>query len=229
MSKISRLGEVAAGALSLNPLKRIQSLELLLSYLLSRLPENIKNEHLHIAAKLPDVHLRGSRLFTDRASLLNSLPKGGRVAEVGTWRGDFSSLIANVCRPDEFHLLDIDFSPLKEDRVRSALQGGSLHKHLGDSAKTLGSFPAAHFDWIYIDGDHTYAGVKRDLAAAHRVLKPGGYMMCNDYTNWDVKSAQPYGVAKAVNEMILAENYQVLGLAFEPAGYHDILLQKLGG
>lgn len=58
------------------------------------------------------------------------------------------------------------------------------------------------------------------------MLKPGGFLMCNDYTSWDVSSAQPYVVAKAVNEFCLEYGYEVRGLALERAGYHEVLLKK---
>jgi ubiquinone/menaquinone biosynthesis C-methylase UbiE len=157
--------------------------------------------------------------------MLYGLPKGGVVAEVGTWRGGFSERIATICQPDMFHLFDIDFSPLNEAPIRAATKG-RVEKHEGDSAVALAAFPADHFDWMYIDGDHTYDGVVKDLTAAHRVLKPGGHLMCNDYTNWDCGSAQPYGVAKAVNELCLRHDYTVEGFAFHGTGYPDILIRK---
>jgi hypothetical protein len=101
-----------------------------------------------------------------------------------------------------------------------------VEKHEGDSPSILAQFAAGHFDWLYIDADHSYEGVTRDLAAAHRVLKPGGFLMCNDYTNWCSTAVTPYGVARAVNELILNEGYSVAGLALHPAGLYDILIRK---
>ena len=36
------------------------------------------------------------------------------------------------------------------------------------------------FDYIFIDGDHSYAGAKRDLLAALPLLKKGGYLAVDD-------------------------------------------------
>ncbi len=216
------------GLMSRVPMRRISSLETILSFLLHRLPPDIRDEHFHIAPGLSGQHMPNAKLYPNRAAMLHALPKGMKVAEVGTWRGDFSKHIAEVCQPMEFHLIDIDFSPLDENGVSSLMSGGVVHKHEGDSSQILIRFPEQYFDWLYIDGDHTYEGVRKDLAAAHSRVKAGGYLMCNDYTNWDLTSAQPYGVAKAVNELCLAHRYEVCGLALQGAGYHDILLRKPG-
>lgn len=151
--------------------------------------------------------------------MLHALPKGGIVGEVGTWKGEFSVQIAEICKPQIFHLFDIDFEPLIEP-------AGAIVKHLGDSSTSLHALPRATFDWLYIDGDHSYDGVTKDLIAAHHAIRRGGWLMCNDYTNWCSPSVGPYGVAKAVNELIIAHNYTIEGLAFHPAGLHDILIRK---
>ena len=216
---------LARGLASASQLRRIESLEIILSFLLSRLPEKVKERHLHLAPRLPDGCMSQARLYAHRGAMLHALPKGGCVGEVGTLRGDFSVQIASICQPDIFHLFDIDFSPLNEADIRARFSG-EIVKHSGDSSTNVATLPSGYFDWLYIDACHSYDAVQNDLAAAHTVLKPGGYLLCNDYTNWDCASAQPYGVAKAVNEFIVAYGYEVLGLALEPAGYHDLMIRR---
>ncbi len=58
--------------------------------------------------------------------------------------------------------------------------------------------PAESLDFVYIDGDHSYYGVKRDIAAYWPKLKWGGVMAFHDYEN------DAYGVKGAVLEF--AEN-----------------------
>lgn len=202
-----------------SPLSRIRLLEQLTERLLWRLPRAVIDRHLEIAPPLPQSALEGARLYADRETMLHALPKGGCVAEAGVWRGDFSKLIWGVCKPDQFHLIDIDLTPLDWPETRAI-------RHQGDSSEILRSFPEESLDWAYIDGDHTYEGVCKDLAAAHGALKPGGYLMCNDYTNWCSLSISPYGVARAVNELVIREGYSVEGLALHPAGLYDILIRK---
>ena len=56
-------------------------------------------------------------------------------------------------------------------------------------------------DWIYIDGDHSYTGVKNDLNNAIEVVKPGGLIIGDDY-KWKSLTADKGGVKKAVNEFV---------------------------
>jgi hypothetical protein len=221
------LRQVGLGLASRDTLKRVEAVELLLSWLLHRLSDEQRAEHFGFAPALSAAHMPDARLYPDRKELLHALPRGGRVAEVGTQEGEFAKRIGAICAPDELHLIDIDLSVLDRAGVRASF-GGRLLEYEGDSAVTLRTFSPGSFDWLYIDADHRYTAVSRDLAMSHVALRPGGFLMCNDYTNWDIGSAQPYGVARAVNELCLEHNYQVLGLAFERAGYYDILIQKPG-
>jgi SAM-dependent methyltransferase len=198
----------------LSPATRLRSVEKVYAYFAAR--ENLE-AYLDLAPDLPDAALETARLFSSRHKMLEALPKGGTVCEVGTWRGEFTRVIALTCEPVEFHLIDIDFSPLGEIPI-------PVQKHEGDSADMLSNFPPAYFDWIYVDADHSYASVKRDLAAAHRALKPGGYLMCNDYAIQCLGT--PYGVAKALNEMVIEMGYTVEGLALDRGCMFDMLIKR---
>lgn len=55
-------------------------------------------------------------------------------------------------------------------------------------------------DFIFIDGDHKYKPVRRDIIKAFDYLEPNGILSGHDY-NWP-------GVNKAVNEIIPAVNVQ---------------------
>lgn len=212
------IGNAIRQLASTDPLVRLRMFEKVVERLLWRLPREQVELHLEMAPPLSQAALEQARLYRDRETMLTALPKGGVVAEIGTWRGDFSKKIIEICEPQIFHLIDVDFSPLDPsvDGIR----------HEGDSSTILRSFPAESIDWIYVDGDHTYEGVRKDLEAAHAALKPGGYLMCNDYTNWCSRAVTPYGVYKAVNEFAIAQRYAVTGFAFEPGGNHEILLKK---
>jgi hypothetical protein len=54
---------------------------------------------------------------------------------------------------------------------------------------------------VYIDADHSYDGVKRDLNAFYSKVKSGGIIAGHDYTNLE------YGVFEAVAEFCKEKNY----------------------
>jgi hypothetical protein len=47
-----------------------------------------------------------------------------------------------------------------------------------DAARAL---PDDHLDWVYIDADHTDEFVKQDLELFFGKVKPGGYLLGDDY------------------------------------------------
>jgi len=68
------------------------------------------------------------------------------------------------------------------------------------SADAARKFQDASLDWIYIDGDHRYEAVKNDLDKYFPKVKPGGFIICDDYHyagHWED------GVTKAVDEFMM--------------------------
>ena len=54
------------------------------------------------------------------------------------------------------------------------------------------------FDWIYVDGDHTFEGCYLDLVGAAKKIKPGGMMLGDDYKSLKWKGKE--GVVQAVDK-----------------------------
>ncbi len=172
--------------------------------------------------QLDDQLLANCRTISCREQLLERLPRGGVVAEVGVLWGNFTQEILTRTEPEELHLIDIRrwwgdrFAPL----------GNRVREHIGDSSSMLLEFPDHYFDWIYIDADHEYDGVRKDIEAAVRKVKPEGLLVFNDYTNYDPLLRMPYGVARAVNEFCLAERWEIVYMALQGMGFHDVALRK---
>ena len=128
------------------------------------------------APTLQHKHVVNCRMLPDRIELLAYMPKSAACAEVGIMRCEFSRKIIERTQPAKLHLIDIGKEWI--EGARSAfpadIVSGRVTVHLGDSATILGSMPELYFDWIYVDGDHSYNGVKRDLEASLKVLKPLG-------------------------------------------------------
>ena len=138
----------------------------------------------------------------------------------------FSRVIFEKTQPNELHLIDNDFSQFAPDFLSEKI-GKRVFIHSGDSATIMEEvFCDDYFDVIYIDADHTYDGVSKDISAAKKKIKPGGLMAFNDYMNWSPLESREYGVMRAVNELIVSARWPVVMFAFHDLGYHDIVVQR---
>lgn len=190
--------------------------------------EQASKRYIDRAPSLPQGLVEGCRLYSDRYRMLETLPQGGVVGEVGTDRGDFAARIVAATHPRTLHIFELDISRINPDNISSLVADGTCQLHVGDSSEQLRALPNQSFDWIYIDGDHGYEGVKRDIAAAAPKIKPGGLMVFNDYAVWSVTSMRRCGVAKAANEFAIANEWPLIGFAFHGAMYCNAAFRKPG-
>ncbi len=54
--------------------------------------------------------------------------------------------------------------------------------HRGFSETVPADFEDDYFDWLYIDGNHSYQHVLNDLELSFRKVKPRGLITGDDYT-----------------------------------------------
>lgn len=178
------------------------------------------------APEIPQHLLDKCRLLQNRNELVKLLPKNGVVAEIGTDKGAFARFILDNCQPQRLHLFELDPSRIENENISKGLKQGIISIHEGESASLVSSMPDDHFDWIYVDGDHLYEGVKKDILASAPKVKPGGYLVFNDYAVWSPVSMNRCGVARAVNEFCIANEWEVVFLAFQSMMYNDVALRK---
>jgi hypothetical protein len=179
------------------------------------------------APMLTEEHLASCRVLPNREAILQRIKAGGIAAEVGVQTGRFSRTILHLCRPSRLHLIDLDLRSFAiGDQFRSEIDAGVVHLHEGDSSTILQGFPDAYFDFIYIDGDHTYDGVKRDIQAARGKVNESGYLLFNDYTYWSPAECMRYGVIQAVNELCLEGDWEPVFFALAPCMYCDVALRR---
>ena len=155
------------------------------------------------------------------------LPRGCRIAEVGVFKGAFARYLFDTCQPAELHLIDLDVrSHGLAERFRSEIAAKRIILHEGDSSEVVKQFPDGYFNAIYIDGNHSYDGVRRDIdAAAPRIEEPG-FLVFNDYTYWSPCECMRYGVMQAVNEFCVSENWEAVYFALDGYMYCDIAIQR---
>jgi len=170
---------------------------------------------------LPGHLVQGCRFSASRYDLVEALPTRARIAEIGTYKGDFARHILAHCDPAELHLVDLDFSLL--DPVVAA--DTRVRKHAGQSHEVLASFPDQTFDWIYIDADHSYVGTSRDALAAAPKVKPGGFLLFNDFAHLD-PDLGAYGVHRAVVTFAIAKDWPFAWFAYDGSALYDVALQR---
>ena len=139
-----------------------------------------------------------------RAYILEQLDKNSKIVEVGVWKGDFSIQIWNISSPNLLVLVD---SWKFDEKVRGCAPQVSgeepLNQNFFDQAKKdtydkfenvqnvnildLNSLEASSkykdnfFDYIYIDAEHTYKAVTKDLEVWYPKLKKNGTLFGDDY------------------------------------------------
>jgi hypothetical protein len=191
-------------------------------------------------------NLRDARLYADRADLIAELPvrKGGKVAEIGVWRGAFSQVLLSKLKPSQFFAFDIFTGHLYENW--NGLTGHQLFDGLtqrqyyereiapfmnvttiveGRSQETLRNYTDRSFDLVYVDGDHEYDAVKADTELAVEMTSDSGFLVFNDYLLFDHKN-DTYGIVPVVNDLAVNHGWDVVGFAINHALYADIALQR---
>jgi cephalosporin hydroxylase len=94
--------------------------------------------------------------------------------------------------------------------------------HRCTSIEAAQKFHDGYFDWIYLDGDHSYHAVLADLGAWLPKLKLGGKLVCDDYT-W-VDENKTHSVKAAIRSFLKAHP-DLVGQLF----FGQFLIRKLHG
>lgn len=184
--------------------------------------------------RLSDEHVRNCRLVPDRLMMLDAMPKGGVVAEIGVAFGDFTKEITERCRPDELYLVDTWDTPRYQEglqKIRSAhaeaIDAGRVKIHHGMSVKVMPELPGETFDWVYIDTNHSYETTMEELKEASRIVKPGGLICGHDFCNGNILLPWPYGVVEATLKFCVDFGWEFRFLTVEHHGHQSFALSRL--
>ena len=137
-------------------------------------------------------------MFSEHLVLLGSLsvkvPDARNVMEVGTYDGRTALLLAHLFPKatittldlpptDPVYLSSYEVARTKHfvDKRNEVLQRNPRVKFVEVNSLSLTNDPVGTaFDIIWVDGDHDFPVVGIDLANSVRLLRPGGYLMCDD-------------------------------------------------
>jgi predicted O-methyltransferase YrrM len=156
-------------------------------------------------------------------AIIRRLPQNARVAEVGVLIGILSEyLLRNRTditlymvdswleageQPDQYRATGDVHANHNRKIVRDhRAQAENRARHFHGRAQVMAvpslaaatRFNDAELDLVFLDADHSYAGVRADIAAWLPKVKPGGWIGGHDYKNPD--PAFRFGVTEAVDE-----------------------------
>jgi hypothetical protein len=162
------------------------------------------------------------KIIKNRNDLLDILGENLIIAEIGVFKGDFSKILLEKLKPKELHLIDVfsgkmcsgdkdgnnivwtnledEYAKLQNEYEKNK----TVFIHKGYSYDILKNFPDKYFDLIYVDGDHSYEGVKNDLNLCFNKVKNKKYICGHDYTR-----DMFLGVVDAVDEFCKNKNLKI--------------------
>jgi len=172
-----------------------------------------------------------SNSSSSRDFVLQTFPKFSIGLEIGVNEGFFSERIIEIVQPKKLHLIDpwkfedgeyykagekIQDQEMMDRRFENVckkftteIKKNQILIERGTSEEILPKFNDNYFDWIYVDGNHTYDFVKKDLELCYLKIKNGGLITGDDY--YDSEKFVD-GVKKAVDEFINSGHVQLIQL-----------------
>lgn len=152
------------------------------------------------------------------------LPEGFVACEVGSYLGASSSLLAAVASRRKGHLHAVDTwsndhmgdDPIEDtfarfqENTQSVRQFITSHRGLATTMKDQ----VPEIDLLFIDGDHSYQGVRENLLDYGPKIKSGGLLVMHDFDYQDVQRAlvdtYPPNSLKLVNRVEALQSFQVV-------------------
>lgn len=150
------------------------------------------------------------------ADHLNALGMTGSAVEIGVLRGEFSRMFLDRWKGEKLHLVDpwrnlenyFDVNNLSDEAHEQALaevqralkeHSGRYEFHRCLSAEAVEHFPDGSLDFVYLDANHEYGEVIKDLQRWYSKLRPGGVFAGHDYGEGLFPEGD-FGVQFAVSE-----------------------------
>jgi len=135
------------------------------------------------------------------SEMVKKFPSGSRFVEVGTYHGQsFSYLVIEAINSGKkFDIIGIDACPWPDVEPTFNKHMEPFKEHFstmfgGDSFDRIRELGDKSIDFAFIDANHTYDFVRRDISAILPKMKDGGILAGHDYNE-----AHP-GCMQAVDE-----------------------------
>jgi len=178
------------------------------------------------------------QVFPNRETMIRHFLKPEMVGcELGVFAGEFAESLVRL-QPKELTLIDSWFSEngllfsgdvdgnnglsLSQEYLYKLVVsrfGNAPHVKIlrGWTYDMISQIPDKSLDYVYIDADHSYEGMKRDLKLIQIKLKPDGLLMGHDYEmNFaKAKISWKFGVQQAVDEFCQQTDYTLIAKAMD--------------
>lgn len=137
---------------------------------------------------------------------------GAVILEIGVYGGRSAvveikgALAARSKTPPQYYGVDVD--PAFLGRTWPTIKKAGVDSYCllyhGNVQQFLHSLPIVP-TMVFLDGDHSYEGVRTDLETLRWTLAPGTLILCHDYAGIE-------GVRRAVGEAIRTPHFEMMGL-----------------
>lgn len=141
-------------------------------------------------------------------------------AEIGVQHGDFSRHLLNS-NLEKLYLIDcwqhqtkyVDVANVQQ-QYQDEIYNSVITKFKNDkrvqiikgfSLSVCREFPINYFDFVYLDSDHSYDHISKEIKKWYKKVKPGGMIAGHDYVDGIINNTE-FGVKKAVDEFISRKN-----------------------
>jgi hypothetical protein len=187
--------------------------------------------------EMSERHIENLKVVLNRQALLSFMPIDCICAEVGVWRGDFSSHILSITKPRKLYLIDkwsdeVAFEDLDamgevKKRFEEEITSQQVIIRQGLSVDVLEEFPDDYLDWVYLDSEHSYETIHNELEICRRKVKNTGIIAGHDYVIGSWNSQYRYGVIEAVAEFCTRYDWEMIYLTHEEHRHLSYALSEI--
>lgn len=167
-------------------------------------------------------------LQCQRNKVLEMIPKNGTCLEIGVLKGIFSKKILDITKPKILHGVDPwctqntatnqrythdDNLMFTKKLLEPYIINKKLVLHQTFSEVLLPTFPDNYFDWVYIDGNHSYESVSAELKILDKKVKKSGYILGHDFINPDLypeNRRHRFQVVQAVKDFVNKSDWELI-------------------
>jgi predicted O-methyltransferase YrrM len=121
----------------------------------------------------------------EAAALAGLAASAGDVLEIGSAFG-YSAIVmalagARVAAVDPHTWVPDSLAGMERNLAAYGVTGVAILVESSLSAMSMFAAEGSRFGLVFIDGDHSYAAVRSDVAGALKILRPGGVLAVHDY------------------------------------------------